>query len=43
VGQVYIWQEPKVGEIVIDPQTGLSDEFDRAALQKLKMNIATRR
>jgi len=43
MGQVYVWQEPKVGEIIIDSTTGLNTEFDREALQRLKINIATRR
>jgi len=40
MGKVYVWKEPKIGEIVIDPETGLNPEFDREGLRKFKTDLS---
>ena len=39
MGTVYVWEEPAVGEIVINPETGLDVEFDRAGLHALRASM----
>jgi hypothetical protein len=39
MGTVYVWEEPPVGEIVINPETGLDVEFDRAGLHALRTGM----
>lgn len=36
VGQVYVWDETSPREMVIDPVTGLDEQFDREGLHSLK-------
>jgi len=39
MGKIYVWEEPKIGEIVIDPKTGLNPEFNREGLRKFKADL----
>lgn len=40
VGKIFVWTPATPKELVVDPETGLDPEFDRAALRALKAKIA---
>ncbi|MGV1754829.1 hypothetical protein [Agrobacterium sp. CG674] len=43
VGQVYVWKPHTPKVLVVDPDTGLDPEFDRAGLQALKARVSSGR
>lgn len=40
VGQIYIWEKAKTEILLLDPETGLDPEFDRAGLQALRSEMS---